>query len=195
MRIWPKKEKGPNIPSTLDRKIPMTKIYTDKHGVSWFEYDNPLMIPAKRAIAAEVATRFADMNLTRHQLIKLIQEMKRNANEGKIVDLFHLLAEVEFRINYLGEEETLMELALCYFVIDGEDETSLDEIHKKRKRDLLKSDDEALGFFLDRAWRLTTKYSDSSEVAIVDYLKMNQVNTEKLNQYLHRLKSTNTLMT
>ena len=125
----------------------MTKIYTDKNGVSWYEYNNPLTIPAKRAISAEVATRFADMNLTRFQLIRLIQEMKRNANEGKIVDLFHLLAEVEFRINYLGEEETLLELATIYFVIDGEDETGMDEMSKKKKRDLLKSDEEALSFF------------------------------------------------
>jgi hypothetical protein len=194
MRFWKPKPKGTSS-TTMDRKIPMTKIYTDKNGVSWYEYNNPLTIPAKRAISAEVATRFADMNLTRFQLIRLIQEMKRNANEGKIVDLFHLLAEVEFRINYLGEEETLLELATIYFVIDGEDETGMDEMSKKKKRDLLKSDEEALSFFLERAWKLTTKFSESSEYAIAEYLKINQVNIEKLNHSIHKLKSTDILMT
>ena len=194
MTFWKPKPKGTSF-TTMDRKIPMTKIYTDKNGVSWYEYNNPLTIPAKRAISAEVATRFADMNLTRYQMIRLIQEMKRNANEGKIVDLFHLLAEVEFRINYLGEEETLLELATIYFVIDGEDETGMDEMSKKKKRDLLKSDEEALSFFLERAWKLTTKFSESSEFAIVEYLKINQVNIEKLNHSIHKLKSTDTLMT
>jgi len=194
MTFWKAKPKGTSS-TTMDRKIPMTKIYTDKNGVSWYEYNNPLTIPAKRAISAEVATRFADMNLTRYQMIRLIQEMKRNANEGKIVDLFHLLAEVEFRINYLGEEETLLELATIYFVIDGEDETGMDEMSKKKKRDLLKSDEEALSFFLERAWKLTTKFSESSEFAIVEYLKINQVNIEKLNHSIHKLKSTDTLMT
>jgi len=194
MTFWKPKPKGTSS-TTMDRKIPMTKIYTDKNGVSWYEYNNPLTIPAKRAISAEVATRFADMNLTRYQMIRLIQEMKRNANEGKIVDLFHLLAEVEFRINYLGEEETLLELATIYFVIDGEDETGMDEMSKKKKRDLLKSDEEALSFFLERAWKLTTKFSESSEFAIVEYLKINQVNIEKLNHSIHKLKSTDTLMT
>ena len=194
MRFWKPKPKGTSS-TTMDRKIPMTKIYTDKNGVSWYEYNNPLTIPAKRAISAEVATRFADMNLTRFQLIRLIQEMKRKANEGKIVDLFHLLAEVEFRINYLGEEETLLELATIYFVIDGEDETGMDEMSKKKKRDLLKSDEEALSFFLERAWKLTTKFSESSEYAIAEYLKINQVNIEKLNHSIHKLKSTDILMT
>lgn len=194
MRFWKPKPKGTSS-TTMDRKIPMTKIYTDKNGVAWYEYNNPLTIPAKRAISAEVATRFADMNLTRFQLIRLIQEMKRNANEGKIVDLFHLLAEVEFRINYLGEEETLLELATIYFVIDGEDETGMDEMSKKKKRDLLKSDEEALSFFLERAWKLTTKFSESSEYAIAEYLKINQVNIEKLNHSIHKLKSTDILMT
>lgn len=194
MRFWKQKPKGTSS-TTMDRKIPMTKIYTDKNGVSWYEYNNPLTIPAKRAISAEVATRFADMNLTRFQMIRLIQEMKRNANEGKIVDLFHLLAEVEFRINYLGEEETLLELATIYFVIDGEDETGMDEMSKKKKRDLLKSDEEALSFFLERAWKLTTKFSESSEYAIAEYLKINQVNIEKLNHSIHKLKSTDILMT
>jgi len=194
MTFWKPKPKGTSF-TTMDRKIPMTKIYTDKNGVSWYEYNNPLTIPAKRAISAEVATRFADMNLTRYQMIRLIQEMKRNANEGKIVDLFHLLAEVEFRINYLGEEETLLELATIYFVIDGEDETGMDEMSKKKKRDLLKSDEEALSFFLERAWKLTTKFSESSEFAIVEYLKINQVNIEKLNHSIHKLKSTDISMT
>jgi hypothetical protein len=128
-------------------KIPMKKVYRDKLGNQWYEYSNPLTLPARRAIAAEIATRYAEMNLTKANFLRIMEEMKKKANDGNIVDVFHLLNELEFRANFLGEEETLIELALCYFVIEGEDETSFDEISRSKKMEILKSDQEAKYFF------------------------------------------------
>ena len=65
--------------SKSDRKIDVELIYEDKKGNKWYTYTNPMAIPAKRAIAAEVATRFAEMNLTKDNLITLMAEMKKKA--------------------------------------------------------------------------------------------------------------------
>jgi hypothetical protein len=168
-------------------KIAIKHIYTDKSGLKWFEYENMLTIPAKRAIAAEIATRFADMNLTKEQLIRLFNEMKKNANEGNIVQLFHLMGEIEFRLNYIGEETTLLELASCYFLIQGEDETGFDEKYRQIKLDKFKTDSDCHDFFLQRAFEFTINYSNSSGTDILAYLKQTETDNAKLNQILQTL--------
>lgn len=186
--------KRKKIRKSHDWKIMMKKVFTDKFGNDWFEYSNPLTLPAKRAIAAEVATRFAEMNLTKANLIRIMAEMKKKANEGNIVEVFNLLSELEFRLNFLGEEETLIELALCYFVIEGEDETGFDDISRAKKLEILKSDEEAKGFFLESAFRYTIQYSDSSGAGILAYLRANEPNEKRLRRILQELKLEDTLM-
>ena len=185
------KKKKPT--TTIIEKVPVSFLYESKGGVRWFKYDNNLQLPAKRAIAAEVATRFAEMNLTKTILKNVIQEMKKHANSGDIVSLFALINEVQFRLDYIGEEETLLELAACYFCIEGEDQEDFQESFRKKKIDILKDDSEAKGFFLQKAFELTMKFSDMSGTIIQDYLKLNKVDAEKLLQILRQSKSGNTL--
>jgi hypothetical protein len=127
-------------------QVPLREVYVDKDGRKWYEFENPLMIPAKRAIAAEVATKMQEMNLTKDALLQLMAKMKEYANQGKIVDLFSVLHEIEFRLNFIAEEETLINLAACYFVIEGEDETEFSEVEKNNKVSYIKSNSEAFNF-------------------------------------------------
>lgn len=193
MTFWKKKTKTAQE-GNPGRKIPLNKIWTDKFGNGWHEYQNPMTMPARRAIAAEIATRFAEMNLTKDALLKLMAAMKKKANEGNIVDVFHLLGEIEFRLNFIGEEKTLMELAACYYVLDNEDETQFDEAFRAKKIEIMTQDEETQGFFLEKAFQHTKQFSDISGTGISDYLKQMEPNTERLNQILQTLKLENTLM-
>lgn len=190
MKLFKRKPKEQKTGSN----IPLTKIYTDRSGRNWYEYSNALTIPARRAIAAEIATRFQEMNLTKEQLIRLMGAMKTAANAGNIVELFQYLGEIEFRLNFLGEENTLLELASIYFIIDGEDESTMDEMIKQTKLDALRGDAELKDFFIQKAFTLTTNYSNTSETAILDYLKTNAQNEDRLNQILRVLKLENILI-
>ena len=174
-------------------KIPLVKIFTEPDGTDWFEYQNPMTIPAKRAIAAEVATRFAEMNMTNDQLKTLIESMKRSANTGNIVEMFHVLTEMEFRLEFIGEEQTMVELAACYFVIDGENETEFSDVWKQIKLDRIKSNPQVFDFFVQRAFAHTTKYSEMSPTDIHEYLRANAPANERFRQILQRLKSGDTL--
>ena len=195
--MWFKKQKQQTTkePIKKDRVLEVVKVYQDKFGNEWFEYVNPMQLPAKRAIAAEVATRFAEMNLTKENLITLMADMKKKANDGNIVDLFQLLAEIEFRLNFLGEETTLLELACCYYLINNEDETDFSDLYRNKKLEIFKLDGEAKAFFIQGAFRYTIKYSELSEIDILDYLKQNAPSEERLNLILQTLKSQNTLKT
>ena len=193
--MWFKKKVNPilEVPRSTGSKIPMQEIFIDKFGNRWYRYENNLTMPAKRAIAAEVATRFADMNLTKPIFKKLVEQMKKFANEGNIVDMFNLLSEIEFRLDYLGEEKTLTELAICYYCIEGEDEADYSEVWGRKKREILESDSDANAFFLSMAYQCTINYSNTSETDILEYLKLNKVEDQRIYRLIQELKLDDTL--
>ena len=182
------KKKKKQQPTPIE-KVPISFVYESTDGSRWYQYDNILQLPAKRAIAAEVATRFAEMNLSKPLFKKLIDEMKKHANNGDIVSLFALINEVEFRLDYIGEEETLLELATCYFCLEGEDQNDYTEGYRKKKLEIFNEDSDCKGFFLDKAFEHTTNFSNMSGTIIRDYLKLNKVNEGKLLRLLRQPKS------
>ena len=165
-------------------QIPLIPVFKDALGRTWYEFQSAVTIPAKRAIAAEVATKFQEMNLTKQNLLELMAKMKDHANNGKIVDLFAILNEIEFRLNFIGEEETLINLAAAYFVLEGEDETDFSEVDRVKKVDYIKENKEAFNFFVQRAFEFTMNYSQMSEIDIQEYLLQNAQNAERLKKYL-----------
>ncbi len=191
---WFKRRQQPgseNKPSqhVTGSKLPLNKIFTDSDGDEWFEYRNPMTMPAKRAIAAEVATRFAEMNMTKDQLKTMVEAMKKSANSGNIVEMFHLLAEIEWRLEFIGEEQTLMELAACYYVLNGEDETEFNDVFKQRRIDKLNQNPLVRDFFVQRALESTMKFSELSSDDIREFLKVSAQENERFNRILQALKS------
>jgi|TARA_R100000479_G_scaffold43626_2_gene19975 hypothetical protein len=173
----------------------LREIYTSKDGSRWFEFANPMNTPAKRAIAAEVATRFVNMNLTKDELQKLIAKMKESANKGDIVGLFNLLAEIEFRLDFIGEEKTLLELAATYYVLEGEDADNLSESWTEKKKKILAEDSDARSFFLSKVYLFTTKSSELSGADFRRYLKKNKEHAERISRFLSANTSADTLKT
>lgn len=199
MKWFKRQQPKPVSPVMADSKhvtgsiIPLNKIFTDQEGHNWFEYANPLQMPSKRAIAAEVATRFVEMNMTKDQLKTMVDAMKKSANAGNIVEMFHLLAEIEWRLEFIGEEQTLMELAACYYVIDGENETEFNDVFKQSKIDKLKNNQLVRDFFVQRALASTIKFSELSSDDIREFLKVSALENERFTRILHGLKSGTTL--
>lgn len=170
-------------------------VYESADGSKWFEYKNPMNVPAKRAIAAEVATRFVNMNLTKGELKRLLTNMKDNANKGDIVSLFNILAEIEFRLDFIGEESTLLELAATYYILEGEKADVLSESWTEKKKQILKDDADAKDFFLQKVYLFTTRSSELSGADFLKYLKKNKENAERIRRYLSATMSADILKT
>lgn len=181
MGLFRKKEKKEQKPSSEFELVP---IFKDSEGRQWYEFANKMNVPAQRAIAAEVATRFADMNLTKDSLKELLIKSKDHANNGDIVQLFSILNEIEFRLDFIGEEQTLLEFAAIYFLIEDEDADKLSETWTNKKKEILKNDAEARGFFLSRAYLIITNYSELSGQDFTKYLKETKEHAERLNRFL-----------
>ena len=123
------------------------------------------------------------MNLTKPVLKDLIAKMKEHANRGEIVNVFAILQEIEFRLDFVGEEETLIEIASIYYLIENEPE-QLSPVFQERKKEMLRNDPEAAAFFLQRVFNVITNYSEFSNTDFLKYLTANKVNAERIRRFL-----------
>jgi hypothetical protein len=164
-------------------RAPLSEVYVDRAGNKFYQFSDPLQIPAIRAVSAEAALRHAEMCMTKDELQMLFVQMAKHCNEGKLVDLFALVREAQYRIENIAEEKTLLELACVYLVMNEEDERIYDADWQKRKISAMTATDESRAFFLSWAWRFTTKFSAMSELDIVDYLR-EMVSDDRLGRYL-----------
>lgn len=168
--------------------LDLLECYKDIDGNRWYEFKNMLSLPTRRAIAGEVATKWSSMNITKETLQKSIGAMKDFADKGKIVDMFHLLKELEFRLEYICEEKTLIDLACCYFILEGEDIKQMNSNWQDKKKEILDRDDDAKSFFLQKAWQYTTNYGNMSDKDIKDYLIRNKDQSDILLKLLQGMK-------
>ncbi len=152
----------------------LVHVYTGKDEagkvMKWYSFANPLKLPARRMLAAEAAMKQAEMNIDRDSLLEFISAMEDAGNSGKITVMFAHLKNLEQRINFAAEEETLINLASVYFLIEGEDPLVINDNTQERKRAMIRSSEDAKAFFLTSAFRLTNEYSDMPDSDILSYL-------------------------
>lgn len=151
-------------------------VFTDRFGNNYYAYKDVRKMPYSRAIHAASCVRFAEMNLTYETLKKLVSIMLQAQRDGKDDLVSMYLHEIDNRLEYAGEEVTLLNLAASYFVIEGENPKDLDTFYLDKKIELWKKDSIAKSFFLQRAYELTSNYGSMSVSNIQDYLR-NQIQT------------------
>lgn len=154
-------------------------MYTDALGNEWYTFADPLRMPAQRALAAEVAATWADLNIAKEDLADYVRRMKAYGNEGDIVRLFHLLTIIEQRLEWACEDKTLLALAKCYYLINDEPIMSPSDQHNRLKDEVWDRDRECRGFFLRSAFVLTKGYSQFSPNDILSYLEVQKVEEAK----------------
>lgn len=166
--------------------IPAMKlIYTDDQGNKFYEFANVLEIPSRRSIAAEVAIREQQMNLTADNLNMLIEHAKTAGDKGNFSDVMTIINEIQYRLTFAGEEQTLLKLATIYFTINGENPNKYKKEDQDLKMEIFKSNDDVRDFFLQKAYNLTQIYSDTSEADILMYLKRVESQNKRLQRFLH----------
>lgn len=148
----------------------MIQIYKDSLGNNWYAFKNPLKLPAMRSIAGEAAARQAEMNMDSETLHEFIMEMEKEANQGKITNMMAIFGKMKERLTWAFEEKTMENLAVNYFVLEGEPVQVLSDKWIEKKREILASDIEAKAFFLSAAFKYTKTIGDISSSDILKYL-------------------------
>lgn len=161
-----------------DPESPIDCIY-DRDGVRFYAFRDPAKMPALRMISAEAAAKQADLCMTPEMYHRMKEEAKAKANAGNIIDCFVIMDKIGERMEYAAETVTLMNLANCYFLLEGEDPTRVTDTWTEKKMKLWKSNEEMRDFFLIASFRLTGKYGSISGEDILKYLEKQRLKTTK----------------
>lgn len=163
----------------------LTVIYDSKAtGEKFYGFIDPLSIPTPRGLAAEKAKRFIDLKLTERSLKALIKEIKKEAGSGDIVKAFAWVQEIEFRLEMITEESSLLDLACIYTMLENEDPDHPTDAFNRKKHEIFAKDKDAKGFFLTIALSVVKRYSDKPEEDLFSYLEDSQAIAERLRRIL-----------
>lgn len=170
-------------------------IHTAVDGTKFYSFVDPLNIPPMRGLAAEKAKRFLDMNITERSLRDLIRQCKIEAGAGDVVKAFSIIQDIEYRLNFIAEDTSILDLACVYFMLEDEDPIQPAAIHNKKKHAIFNSDFKARDFFLRVALSIVKKFSEKPEEDILNYLEDNKTMAERIRRYIaeeHSINSTST---
>lgn len=145
------------------------EVYRDQAGHVYYGFEDPLKMPAARAIEAELAAEWANLNVTRDDLRAFLASMREHGQKGDIVGLFQVLANLQDRVEWACEGRSLLELAKVYYLVDDEPIERTTERHNEIKARAWASDNAAKGFFLREAFVLTRGFSEFSASDILAY--------------------------
>lgn len=160
------------------------EVFKTKEGIKFYALLDPLTVSAERGVAAEESRRYAELCLSKKEMKALIQEYKKGVNNQDIVYSHSIIQEMEFRLNYIVEENSLFDLACLYFFIEGEDIKTPTEAFNNKKRELFKADADVRAFFLPIALDLMNKFSESQEKDLIIYLEEMKNQVKRINRYI-----------
>ena len=170
------------IDNSTDSRLEV--IYTTVDGTKFYAFIDPLNIPPMRGLAAEKAKQFVEMNLTATSMRELIRQCKIEAGSGDIVKAFSIIQEIEYRLDFISEENSLLDLICVYFMLENEDPITSVRIHNKKKHAIFNKDMIARDFFLRISLSIVKKFSEKPEEDILNYLKDNEVMRERILRYI-----------
>lgn len=130
-------------------------------------------ISAFRGVAAEKAKRFAGLNMTETELKKLIDHAINGINQRQpdIAKAVAILHEINLRLQMICEENSLLELAYIYCMLEGEDDEEPTQEWNKKKAELAQAHPDIRAFFLRTALELAGNFSAKPGVDLLSYLE------------------------
>ena len=162
----------------------MKEIYRDNRGNRYYCNREAVKIPGKRLIAIEKTTRYAGLAITEETLKQLTDKMIDSGNKNDWVTLFSIVKEIQFRLNLIAEEDTMLDMAALLYYDRYEDPQIIDKVLLSEKKERMKSDSDALDFFLLMVKKSTDQYNEISDEEILKYLAATKKYADRINNYL-----------
>jgi len=173
----------------------LKECFETKHGIKFYCHINPLEVSALRGLAAEKAKRYMDLNITERSLKQLLIECKTLAGSNDLVGAFSIIQEIEYRVNFLSEEHSILDLSSIYFFLEDEDPEEPSEVHNRKKHAIFEQDHQAKVFFLRIGLGIAKKYSQKQEDDTLSYLEDNKILSERIRRYIAPESQLNSIST
>lgn len=174
-------------------KNELLKLAYEDGDIKFYCHHNPLEISPIRGVAAERASRFVNMMITEKNLRDLIKEIKTEAGKGDLVKAFSIVQEIEYRLDFICEENSVLELACIYYMLQDENPETFNSAFTEKKMKIFNENEKAKNFFLLIGLSLTEQFSKLPEEDLstslqkkMEYLKEMQIYAERIFRYIPR---------
>lgn len=169
------------------KDITLELVYKSKTGHEFYAHKNVLDLSPSRGVSAARADRFVGMKLSEGNLKDLVNVAIDGINKNQdLVGAVSILHLIKYRLEFLSEENSLLDLASIYYFLKDEDPEFTSEHHNTIKRDIWNKDDECRSFFLHIAIGLTKRFSDTPEEDLMKFLNQTKEISERIYQFIPR---------
>jgi len=107
--------------------------------------------------------------------VKAILEIKKRLNGKDLVGAGGLLDRMMERSTWAAEQETLEQLANCFFLLEGESPQDVSEYWFTRKKEKWDKYPQLQAFFLNSAFGIIRTTETLSETDLLNYLKKKRI--------------------
>lgn len=145
--------------------------YVDKLGNKWYKMTNFLNIPTKRAIEAKIAHNHADLCVSPEVFDSAMNKLVIYLNQKNTVKASEIVTNLQHRRTYAADEQTLLNLINCYFLLEGEPAEDTNPYWFDKKKEIFSKDKECYAFFLNSSFLTLRNVSELSDTGILDYLQ------------------------
>ncbi len=162
------------VPEVTSQRIELTRVFTDRADNNFYILKNPANLTRERAKRIEDALLSIDYGIGKpeiqnklNDILETVTEMPwQNMTRERLKD-FHnkakdQLNDLLYRLKNVQVDDLILEAALYFFFIDGENPYIINGETQQRKREAIKADDELRAFFLNSMEQILKGLSGTS---------------------------------
>jgi hypothetical protein len=149
------------IPETTAQRIELTRVFTDRNDNNFYILKNPAYLTRERAqrieeslLAIDFGVGKAEITEKMTEILKQVDDMPwQNMTRDRLKE-FHTNAknsinDLLFRLKNISIDDKILEAAMYFFYIDGENPYIINSETIARKFEAVRNDDELRAFFLN----------------------------------------------
>lgn len=146
---------------------------------------NPTELPARRGVAAMKAKRFAEMKIDEESMRQLMKRVKMAVNGNQdFVEAMGWWQQIEFRLNMICEEKSILDLVCLYYYLPDEDPEKPTKEANDAKRKIFEEHEHIKGFFLRIGISMMNNFSMKHDEEVLSYLAETKKVAEQLETML-----------
>ena len=154
-------------------------VYTDKEENNYYLFGDPLAMTVERSEKIAEAVVASSYNVKKDDIVEALAEAMSDIKKGKNGAAIGKLADLRHRMDRIGVEALVLDIAVLYFVTDNENPFSINPLTLAEKRRRAEADDDLRAFFLRVIWET---YGERREISGGDFLRY--LRTEEIKKSL-----------
>ena len=164
-------------------------VYSDRNDNNYYVFADPLSMSVERSEKIAEAVAASNYSVEKKDIVEALKNAMTAITAGDIKklrsEILSELADVRHRMDRIGVEALILDIAVLFFLTDNEDPYQVNPLITAEKRRRALEDHDLRAFFLVTIWDIYGKSKQTSGAALLRYIEEQKI-IEGLNVHLRR---------